>query len=321
MRKEILRDLEQEYEQRRAENNRVFFERQQKAEQACPEIGRLLQARQQLIFSGIRGILDRRTVRNIPEQMQEISGKITALLESGGFPADYLEPVYHCPLCKDRGYVGDSVREMCSCMRRELYARLYRSIGLEQEKDESFDSLNLSLFSDQVIPELGCSQRQMMQLIAQVTRNWAMTWPDTRMRGGILLTGSTGLGKTYLMHCIAKVLLERGKEVLVLSMYRAQEIMRRAYVTGEDEDYRMLMDVDVLCLDDLGSEPLIENVTITQLFNLLNERQIRGKAFVISTNLSPQNLRARYTERVTSRLLDKERVEVFEMRGQDIRRS
>ena len=59
MRKEILRDLEQEYEQRRAENNRVFFERQQKAEQACPEIGRLLQARQQLIFSGIRGILDR----------------------------------------------------------------------------------------------------------------------------------------------------------------------------------------------------------------------------------------------------------------------
>ena len=81
------------------------------------------------------------------------------------------------------------------------------------------------------------------------------------------------------------------------------------------------MNTDVLFLDDLGTEPLLDNVTVSQFFNLFNERQNHQKACVISTNLSLKNLRERYTERIASRLLDRSRMMVVEMRGEDIRRN
>ena len=81
-----------------------------------------------------------------------------------------------------------------------------------------------------------------------------------------------------------------------------------------------LMEADVLLLDDLGSEPLMENITIVQLFNLINERQTAGKGTVISTNLNVRELRERYTERIASRLTDKRQCTQVVFMGDDIRR-
>ena len=320
MRSEILRELQNEYARRREEDDRVFFQRQAEVTDRCPEIGRLIDARQNLIFSSLRGMVRGEKAELVPETMEKIQTSIRNLLRQSGYPEDYLEPVYQCPICRDTGYVGEPIREMCSCMQKELNRRLYSQVELGSAEEQSFEAFDLNRFPDTVIPELGCSQRKMMEVIRRNVLEWSEKWPDVSARGGVLFSGTSGLGKTYLMHSMAKVLLQRGLNVLVLSSYRAQEIMRQAYVKGEDESLSILMDADILCLDDLGSEPLMQNITITQLFNLLNERLTRGKAFVISTNLTPKDLRAKYTERITSRLLDRTRVEVYEMRGEDVRR-
>jgi len=320
VRKEILRELQNEYARQREEDDRIFFEHQEKAIAECPEIGRLIDERQNLIFSALRGMVRGEKAELVPESMERIQKAISSRLKENGFPENYLEPVYRCPICKDTGYVGEPIREMCTCMQRELNRRLYSQVELGNTEEQSFETFDLMRFPDTQIPDLGCSQRQMMDVLRRLTREWSENWPDVPHPGGVLFSGASGLGKTFLMHAMARVLLQRGFNVLILSAYRAQEIMRQAYMKGEDESLSMLMDADILCLDDLGSEPLMQNITITQLFNLLNERLIRGKGFIISTNLSPRDLRDKYTERITSRLLDKTRVEVFEMRGQDIRR-
>ncbi len=320
MRKEILREVTQAFEKRRQENEEVFFRRRQKVIQKCPEIAALMDSRQNLIFAGIRGILDGHAMENVPEKMQALTDEIGKKLVENGFSRDYLEPVYQCSICQDRGYVGDTVREMCSCMKKEMYARLFHAVGLKGGENVSFASYDTNVFPDTQIPGIGMSQREEMRCLKEIVQAWTEQWPNVKRQGGMLFSGSTGIGKTYLMQCAARRLLEREKEVLVMSMYRAQDIMRRAYVKGDEEDLQMLMDVDVLCLDDLGTEPLMENITITQLFNLINERQRQGKALIVSTNLSPKDLRARYTERITSRLLDRSQMEVFEIRGVDIRR-
>ena len=82
-----------------------------------------------------------------------------------------------------------------------------------------------------------------------------------------------------------------------------------------------LMDTDVLMIDDMGVEPLMENITIVQWFNLINERQLRGKGTVISTNLNVEELRRRYTERITSRLLDGKQCMILQFLGDDVRRN
>ena len=322
MRREILRQLTNEYEERRRENDRIFFARRAEAEQKCPEIGRLMDARQELIFSSVRGIILGHQPDQVPEKMEKLTGQIRSLLVENGFPDDYLEPVYRCPLCKDTGYVGDPVREMCSCMQKELTRRLYAESGLGDQREQTYDTFCLDVFPDTVIPGLGYSQRQMMEMIRDMTKAWAEQWPDVRENCGVIFSGASGLGKTFLLHAMAGVMLDRGLNVMVLSSYRAQEIMRKAYFSRDgQDDLDLLMNTDVLFLDDLGTEPLLDNVTVSQFFNLFNERQNHQKACVISTNLSLKNLRERYTERIASRLLDSSRMMVVEMRGEDIRRN
>ena len=322
MRREILLQLENEYEERRRENDRIFFARRAEVEEKCPEIGRLMDARQELIFSSVRGMILGHQPDRIPEKMDELTARIRRLLVENGFSENYLEPVCRCPVCRDTGYVGEPIREMCSCMQKELTRRLYVESGLGDQREQTYETFRLDLFPDTVIPGLGCSQRQMMELIRDMTKTWAEQWPKVRENCGVVFSGASGLGKTFLLHAMARVMLDRGLNVLVLSSYRAQEIMRKAYFSKDgQDDLDLLMNTDVLFLDDLGTEPLLDNVTVSQFFNLFNERQNHQKACVISTNLSLKNLRERYTERIASRLLDRSRMMVVEMRGEDIRRN
>ena len=104
-----------------------------------------------------------------------------------------------------------------------------------------------------------------------------------------------------------------------VSAYKLMDIMRKAYFENNSERLEPLMEAPLLLIDDLGTEPLMENITVTQLFNLLNERQNANRHTVISTNMNIAELRARYTERITSRLLDETRVRVLKFIGGDVR--
>jgi DNA replication protein DnaC len=115
---------------------------------------------------------------------------------------------------------------------------------------------------------------------------------------------------------MAARLITRGQQVLLISAYSFLETARKSYFENDDR-LEELIGTPVLMLDDLGSEPLLQNVTIEQLFNLINERQRRNLPTVISTNLNQEELRTRYTERIASRLTDKRNVQFLVLRGSD----
>ena len=142
-------------------------------------------------------------------------------------------------------------------------------------------------------------------------------YPEAEYRD-LLLTGSTGLGKTFLLRAMAERLIERDINVLIISAYKMLEILRKHYFENDDSADELL-DAQVLMIDDLGSEPLMQNVTVEQLFNLLNERQNRNLSTVISTNLEMAKFRERYTERIASRLRDSRSCKVISLLGKDIR--
>lgn len=319
MRNVILQELHAEYEQRQAENERENVRRRMQAESACPEIGQVLDARQTLILGTLRGILDgKAAAEDIPAQMDVLNKRLASLLCQHGFAEDFLDPVCRCPVCQDTGYVGEIIRERCECFNQAFYQRMYRKMGLAENQAQSFENFDLDVFSAEKLPGKGYSQRELMNVIRQYCRDYAEKYPAVEKRD-MLLMGQSGLGKTYLMHAMAKALIRRGVNVLLISAYRFLEIARKAYMSGTTEELDTLMDADVLMIDDMGSEPLMENITIVQWFNLINERQLAGKGTVISTNLMEDELRRRYTERIASRLLMGSGCKLIQFGGDDIR--
>lgn len=320
MRNAILRELQGEYDQQRMRNDQENQRRLAEVTAKCPEIAQLMDERQSMIFAGLRGILDGRVQGDeLPRRMDVMNTRIAQLLHQHGYAENYLEPVYRCGKCKDTGYVGEPVKEMCDCLRSAFYARLYQQVGLGEKAQQTFESFDLTVFPDKKVEGQPFTQRQLMDMIREQCQTWADQYPKAST-SDMLLMGPSGLGKTFLMHAMAKRLLDRGHNVLMMSAYRFLDVARKAYFSGQMGELDSLMEADVLLLDDLGSEPLMENITIVQLFNLINERQTAGKGTVISTNLNLRELRERYTERIASRLTDKRQCTQVVFMGEDIRR-
>ena len=73
---------------------------------------------------------------------------------------------------------------------------------------------------------------------------------------------------------------------------------------------------DLLIIDDLGTE-MINQFSVSTLYNLLNDRLSRRKPTVVSTNLSKDEIQKKYTDRITSRMLGEYQVLFFV--GTDVR--
>lgn len=322
-REQILARLEQEYARRREDNLRLFEQRREEACERCEGLRELLEKRHAEVMAGVRSSLlnprrDPQANSGLPARMAQWNQQIREMLARGGLDADFLQPVYTCTTCRDEGYVYDPSRRMCDCMRQELNRRLMEQSGLGAGAG-TFETYDETIFSDEP-DERGVSQRRVMEANRDICLRYADSFPDTEVRD-LLLMGKSGLGKTFLMQCIARRVAEHGHLPTYVSAYRFFETARQAYMDNDGTKLAPLMEAELLLIDDLGTEPLMNNVTVTQLFNLLNERQMSGRHTILSTNLSMNELLERYTERVTSRLLDKEVCLRVGFVGGDVRRA
>ena len=163
------------------------------------------------------------------------------------------------------------------------------------------------------------SQRQRALMARNTCLDYAESFPDTATPN-LLLSGKSGLGKTFLLQAIAHRLVERDVMPVYTSAYHLLEVARKAYFENSSEKLAEMMNARVLLIDDLGTEPMLQNVTIEQLFNLINERQLNRRHTVISTNLTMAELKERYTERIASRLMDESSWRRLVFTGSDVRK-
>ena len=318
MREDILLELENEYEQKRIRNEQEEFARKEKIRIEQPDIYALTKKRENLIFDTLKDILKgQANTEDLPEKMEKISLDIRNLLEEKGYAPNYLAPIYECTICKDTGKVGKLIKEPCECLKRAYQKKLREKIGLQSEKKESFDNFDLSLFSDVKKNGAAFSQRALMKIIRDDCQEWADKYPHCSHRD-VFISGKSGLGKTFLLRSMADRLIERDINVIIISAFKMLEIFRRNYFDNDDSA-SILFNTEVLMIDDLGSEPLMKNVTIEQLFNVINERQSKGLSTLISTNLSIEEFKERYTERISSRLNDVRNCLIITLSGTDIR--
>ena len=320
-RAEHVKALLAEYAQQRAQNERDQQARLDAAVARQPEIGQLREESAGLAFVAMRRILGEPDVAKRQAMAQEvkdrgrtINARIRQLLVEAGMAPDALELRYRCPICRDTGYVGEAPARFCECFERQLRLRQHEDgsmAGLGEQNFERFDAT--------VAPEAG-GQRDQLVKARGLCERYADSYPDTEFRN-LLLTGEGGLGKTFLLNCVFERVTARGFSAVRITAFRLFEAMRRQHFgeAAEGEGFNDLLRAPLLLIDDLGTEPMMRNITVEYLFTLLNERMAARRHTVIATNLSPLTLKERYGERVMSRILDKSFCVPMLFKGKDLR--
>ena len=125
-----------------------------------------------------------------------------------------------------------------------------------------------------------------------------------------------------MLNCVAQRVLARGYTVVFVSAYKLAAVMRRnQFDGGEAERVNDFLTCDLLCIDDLGSEPMRREETIGGLYHIVSERMNAGLALAVTTNCSPAQLYERCGDRVAARLCDPGRMQIFHFTGADVRRN
>ena len=314
---QILAAVLADYEAKRERNEREEARREEEIRTLHPELYALVVQRHETVLRSVRaGLLG--TSADPEKEMADFNEKIAALLAEKGYPRDYLGPVCDCALCRDTGYVYERSRQTpCACLKKAYQAAL-EDVGSGMRPEECFESFDLNRFPDAPLPNTDVTQREYMRLVRDKCRAFADQAPGGSLHT-LLLHGGSGLGKTFLLNCVGHAVRERGIDATYVTAYDLLMALKTAYFSRTGETAQAYFDVTLLLIDDLGMEPLMEGVTVEQIYNLLNSRLTRGLYTAVSSNLNRTQLEQKYTERVSSRLLDTRSGLAIPFLGRDIR--
>lgn len=253
------------------------------------------------------------TLNKYKDRITDLRIKKGEMLAARGYPADYLNLHYRCSKCNDTGFIGT---KKCSCYREKLIKLYYDNSSLKNIlKEKNFNNFDISLFPYHRLSDEKYSPRKNMENIYEYIRGDYI--PNfNQINTNLLFYGSPGSGKSYLSYCIAKDLLDNGHLVIYKTSDELISDLKSIRFNNNSKLNDILMNCDLLIIDDLGSEQINE-FSITELFNLLNTKLLKGKKMLISTNLTLADITKVYSERISSRLLGE--FKLFKFYSEDIR--
>lgn len=293
--------IRKEYQRTRDENRILAEARLREVCEAVPEYLPLSESVSTLSVARARRMLegDEDALSGLHQELAELACRRKCLLAEHGFPEDYLEPVYRCPDCQDTGYVtsDQGLKTKCHCFRQQEISLLYAQSHIQELIErENFSVLSYEYYQGEDLRRFEAAvgiSRKFIREFGEVCRN-------------LFFYGTVGTGKSFLSGCIARELLQRGCSVLYFSAAGLFDALARYTFDGRLKDSLQdfcedLYGCDLLIVDDLGTE--ITNSFVTSaLFSCLNERHLRGRSTLISTNISLEELRDRYSDRIFSRI-------------------
>ncbi|MBQ7307753.1 MAG: ATP-binding protein [Clostridia bacterium] len=246
-------------------------------------------------------------VGNLYGDLKKAEEDIISIQQKYEVTLDMLKPNYSCKICNDKGYIG---AEKCICLKRVYNNLLIKESNINFDDFEYLEKLNLDFYE-------GANTKKSIELLRTVIEKF-----DETQRNTFLILGKSGTGKTYAMKSFAKSLSEKGKTVLYLTAFGINNMFLEMTLGGYETKKKILnqlLDADLLLIDDLGTEQIYKNVTIENLYNILDERINLNKRIMISTNLTPNEVLDKYDVRIYSRLFHKGKTLNLHFDGADIR--
>jgi len=325
-----LENLLNEYEQKRRKaqmeaeaNIKKLYEQFPGLEQIDDELNKFAINKSKSILKG------EKNTKKFDTEIDKLKNKKAKFLKERKIEIDLFKPKYECIDCNDTGYIQDYNNKsvMCHCLKQKLLNLSYNKSNLSDIKNKNFENFNINLFSDEVNVrkyKIKTSPRQNIINIKNKCMKFIENF-DNLEEKNLFFCGNTGLGKTYMSNAIANEILKKGKTVL----YQTAPVLLETVIDGKfnkyknqnaDEFYKNVLTVDLLIIDDLGTEN-INSMTVNELFTILNTRILnlnnKPTKTIISTNLSIEQIFKIYEERIGSRIAGY--YNIFQFVGEDLR--
>lgn len=258
-------------------------------------------------------------LQDLKKELADLGEEKTILLKRAGFPDNYMEMQYHCPDCQDTGYQNN---RKCHCFKQSEIDMLYTQSNIRNIlQRENFHTFSLQFYDNKVInPITGKTSLANIKDIVRTCHQFIEDFGSTFEN--LLFYGDIGVGKTFLSNCIAKELLDRSYSVIYQTAIQFFELFSK-YTFEDNENssetsdmLQYILECDLLIIDDLGTE-LTNTFTNSKFFYCLNERFIRRKSTIISTNLTLDMISQTYSERIFSRISSN--YKLLKFYGDDIR--
>jgi len=326
--------IQKEYDKRQKE---IHDENVLRKDEVYSKIPKIEEIDNEIQFTGIKytkmilqdaNIADS-LVSELHNKLESLKSEKALLLNKFSYPSDYLEPKYNCALCKDTGYINAAGKtEKCCCYRQKYINNLYNQSNLKLALYENFSMFDETFYPntvDEARYGIKISPRDNILKIKNRVLDFIenIDSPDNK---NLFFCGPTGVGKTFMINCIAAKLLERNRTVLyqtspalfsTINDYKLKGFRETEY---EDSTYDNIFDVEVLIIDDLGTESP-SAARYAELLNILNSRHDKNLQrpckTIIATNIGINKLHEYYDERVASRIIGS--FDLFKFAGEDIR--
>lgn len=241
-------------------------------------------------------------------ELKRVSILAKEALNKIGMEFDDFEPEYACKKCKDSGFYG---KNLCDCYHLKMQKELVNNLGNRVNPKHTFEKADFDLFEE----------KEKVKSTYEKIENWCEKMETSEYKN-LVLSGPTGVGKTYLVECVSNRLMQKDRSVVFYSAFSLNNLFLKFHTTFDESKAGMLdgvLECEVLIVDDLGSEPKFKNVSEEYFYLLLNERLSRDKSTIVTTNLLPDEILNRYSERVFSRLCNKRNTVLLKMEGSDLR--
>jgi len=233
--------------------------------------------------------------------------RLFALSKIGMTETDIL-PQYQCKKCCDSGFMDN---KMCNCLRKKIQQKLLKYSGLDGFTGHTFSECDNNILI----------KNPVLAKAYKLAQTYVDKFPDVKTPN-LIFMGEVGIGKSFLLECIANALLEKQFFVVYVTAFGLSNTMLKALTLPPAESEAILsplLDCDLLIIDDLGSEPMYRNLSVSNLFTILNEREVKNLPILISTNMNFDNLEERYGNRLFSRIFNKRKSKVITFQGADLR--
>lgn len=217
---------------------------------------------------------------------------------------------YTCAICQDQGILDDG--RFCKCLKQVYYDLIREESGIEK--------LPQNTFKTNKIQNIECKQKENLIRLYKSMEKYCANFPKNELKN-IILMGEIGTGKSFIMSAVANEILSKGYTVQYLTAYAMSNLFDMYFFSDMKNKDEFIMDsminADLLIIDDLGTEAIKKNITLEYLLHILDERV--NKHTIITTNLSKIELKSRYGERISSRLMNKDTSKVCVLNGDDLR--